>query len=142
MAGSPGWLYEDVYAAAKRSPCARDIIFTGFIAEEDKSALYNLADIFVYPSFFEGFGFPPLEAMASGVPVITANRSSLPEVVGHAGILINPDKPGEIAEAIATLQYDGSLRNRLTAQGLARTQQFSWDACARETTKLLRECTE
>src|SRR3989338_2593793 len=87
IAGSKGWLYHEVFEAARRSPYARDIRFAGFIDTQDKPALYSLADVFVYPSFFEGFGLPVLEAMACGVPIITANRSSLPEVAGDAAIL-------------------------------------------------------
>ncbi|MDP3963822.1 MAG: glycosyltransferase family 1 protein [bacterium] len=137
VAGSPGWLYEDVYKAAKKSSFASDIIFPGFIAEEDTCALYNLADVFVYPSFFEGFGFPPLEAMACGVAVITSNRSSLPEVVGNAAIVINPDKPGEIADALQVALHDSATRQILITQGITRARTFSWNACATKTMECL-----
>ena len=130
IAGSRGWLYEEIFDAARRSPHARDIHFTGFIENEDKPALYNLADVFVYPSFFEGFGLPVLEAMACGVPVITANRSSLPEVAGGAALLVDPYRTEELSTALENVLGDEALRNALSEKGSMRTKTFSWDYCA------------
>lgn len=138
IAGTPGWLYKAVFAAAQKSPYAADIICTGFIEPEDKPALYNLADVFVYPSIFEGFGFPPLEAMACGVPVITSNRSSLPEVVGNAAIMVNPDRPDEIAEAIRAVLENTAARDMLVERGIERVQKLSWNACAENIIQILQ----
>jgi glycosyltransferase involved in cell wall biosynthesis len=91
------------------------------------AALYRLASVFVFPSLYEGFGFPPLEAMASGTPVITSNVSSLPEVVGDAAVLIDPMDSGAIADAMARVLGDGSLRTDLIRRGYERVQMFSWE---------------
>lgn len=139
IAGSPGWLWRDVIRRAQRSALASDIVFTGFVAEEDKPFLYRLAEVFAYPSFFEGFGFPPLEAMACGIPVITSNRSSLPEVVGDAAILIDPYRPMEVAQALAVLLHDQAARRMLVARGLERAARFSWETAARQLMTVLRD---
>jgi len=133
IAGDQGWLYREVFEAARRSPFHSHIMFTGFVDPEDKPALYNAAEVFVYPSFFEGFGFPPLEAMGCGIPVITANRSSLPEVAGDAAILVNPYRPEEIFLALEELQAFPDLRETMRQKGLARAAKFTWDSCAQET---------
>jgi len=106
--------------------------FFGFVPDATLAALYKLASIFVFPSLFEGFGFPPLEAMASGTPVITSNVSSLPEVVGEAAILVDPHDPAAIAAAMARVLSEPTLRRELIARGYARARAFSWtDAAAR-----------
>lgn len=106
--------------------------FFGFVPDATLAALYKLASIFVFPSLFEGFGFPPLEAMASGTPVITSNVSSLPEVVGDAAILVDPLDPRAIAAAMARVLNEPTLRRALVARGYARARAFSWtDAAAR-----------
>ncbi|WP_308219121.1 glycosyltransferase family 4 protein [Methanoplanus endosymbiosus] len=94
---------------------------------------YNCADLFVYPSKYEGFGLPPLEAMACGCPVITSNISSLPEVVGNAGLQINPNNPALLAEAMSEILNDDNYRNDYALKGLERAKQFSWEKCAKET---------
>jgi glycosyltransferase involved in cell wall biosynthesis len=137
IAGARGWMYEEVFRAARKSPFAGAIRFAGFVDEEDKPALYNLADIFVYPSFFEGFGFPPLEAMACGVPVITSNRSSLPEVTGDAALLIDPFRPAEISEAMRVTLTDFRTREDFVRRGLEKAKEFSWDLCAERTFSIL-----
>jgi glycosyltransferase involved in cell wall biosynthesis len=139
IAGVPGWLHNEIFQAARCSSYARDIIFTGFVAPEDKAGLYNLASLFVYPSFFEGFGFPPLEAMACGLPVICSNNSSFPETVGQAALMIDPYNFGEIAWAMNEVLSDNDLRQALINDGLAHVKKFSWDNCARETLKFLIE---
>jgi glycosyltransferase involved in cell wall biosynthesis len=101
--------------------------FFGFVPEETLAALYRLASVFVFPSLYEGFGFPPLEAMASGTPVITSNVSSLPEVVGDAAVLIDPMDAGAIADAMARVLGDASLRTDLVRRGHARVRMFSWE---------------
>ena len=138
LAGNRGWLYDEIFSAAKKSRYADDIKFIGFIEPKDKPQLFNLASLFVYPSFFEGFGFPPLEAMACGVPTITSHTSSFPEVVGDSALMIDPYNFDEIAWAIKEVWSDENLKNSLTADGLARVKDFSWDKCARETLSLIK----
>ncbi len=130
IAGNPGWKSRQIYKAITLSPYRNDIHVIGFVAEDDKVALYNLATVFVYPSFFEGFGFPPLEAMACGTPTITSNTSSLPEVVADGALMIDPDRPEEIVYALHSILSDTSLANRLSDHGIARTMTFSWQHAA------------
>ncbi len=137
IAGQPGWLFRDILAAAKNSPFRQDIVFTGFVEPADKVYLYNLASLFVYPSFFEGFGFPPLEAMACGVPVVCSHTSSFPEVAGDAAVLIDPYNFGELAWAMAEVWQDKNLRDYLVEQGCRQVKNFSWDKCAKETLDFL-----
>src|SRR5207244_4567260 len=98
--------------------------------EDDLVALYNAADVFVYPSLYEGFGLPPLEAMACGTPVVTSTAASLPEVVGDAALKVDPLDVEAVAMAIATIVRDPSLQSRLSAQGVQRAATFSWEATA------------
>ncbi|MBU2036683.1 glycosyltransferase family 4 protein [Patescibacteria group bacterium] len=133
LAGNKGWLYDEIFNAAKNSPYAGDIKFIGFIEPADKPQLFNLASLFVYPSFFEGFGFPPLEAMACGVPTITSHTSSFPEVVADSALMVDPYNYEEIAWAMQEVWLDANLKKSLMADGLERAKIFSWDKCARET---------
>ncbi len=137
IAGVKGWLYDEIFEEAKKSKYSGRILFTGFIEPADKVYLYNLASLFVYPSLFEGFGFPPLEAMACGVPVITSNISSLPEIVGNAGLMIDPYNISELAWAMEEVLSDAVLREELASRGLERARIFSWDKCAGETLSLI-----
>ncbi len=138
LAGALGWLYEDILKEIKSSKFAEDIIFLGFVDDKDKVGLYNLASVFVYPSFFEGFGFPPLEAMACGTPVVTSNCSSLPEVVGDAALMVDPYKPSEIADAIWILLEDDKLRNLYKEKGILRAKKFSWERTGKKTLDLIK----
>jgi len=137
IAGAKGWLDKDIFKTANQSKQARDIFFTGFIEEVDKPYLYNLAELFVYPSFFEGFGFPPLEAMACGVPTIVSNVSSLPEVVGRGALMIDPYHIDELAWAMETVLTDNMLKEKLIEKGISQAKKFSWQKCARQTLKVL-----
>lgn len=132
IAGSRGWKDEKIFSEIKKSPFGEDIIIHGFIGSEEKPYFYNLASLFVYPSFFEGFGFPPLEAMACGVPVIASNTSSLPEIAGSAGILIDPDKPDEIYQAMREILLNKELREKLREKGLEQAKKFNWKKTAEE----------
>lgn len=136
LAGSMGWLYKDIL---KEAAGDSDIVFTGFVKEEDKSALYRSASLFVYPSFFEGFGFPPLEAMACGVPTIVSHNSSLPEVVGDAALMADPYNIDEMAWLMNEALNNVRLREELKKRGLAQAKKFSWEKCARETLSVLTE---
>ena len=115
---------------------------TGFVADEQLPALLNAAEVFAFPSHFEGFGLPPLEAMACGVPVVCSNASSLPEVVGEAGLLVAPDDLRAWVEALDRLLSDPALRQDLRGRGLARARQFTWEAAARQTLAVYERAAE
>jgi len=138
IAGSKGWLYKNVFKKAKESRFGKDIIFTGFIEEEDKPYLYNLADVFVYPSFFEGFGLPPLDAMACGVPTIVSNNSSLPEVVGNGAITVDANNIDELSFTIRKVLENRELKDYLTKRGLSRAKKFDWEKTAQEFLNLFK----
>jgi len=139
IAGAVGWKSEKIFAEMNDSPYGADIIVTGMVDGKDMPMIYNLASLFVYPSFFEGFGFPPLEAMACGVPVITSNCSSLPEIVGSAGIMIDPDKPDEIFQAMREVLQSRELSDKLRRNSLGRAAEFNWQKTANEFLKILTE---
>jgi glycosyltransferase involved in cell wall biosynthesis len=113
--------------------------FLGYLPEETLAVMYRLAGVFVFPSLYEGFGLPPLEAMASGTPVVTSNVSSLPEVAGDAALLADPYDPAAIADAIYRVLTDESLRRDLRHKGLARAHQFSWEASVRRVHEIYRQ---
>ena len=137
--GRKGWKYENIFNKIKELNLEKDIIFTGYVSDEDLPALYNTADLFVYPSIYEGFGLPPLEAMACGTPVITSNVSSLPEVVGNAGIMVNPYNVNELADKITEVLTNEELKKELSQKGLERAKLFSWEKCAKETMEVFEE---
>jgi glycosyltransferase involved in cell wall biosynthesis len=120
-------------AEIKRLQLQGDVVFTDTAADKDLSDLYRGALAFAFPSLYEGFGLPPLEAMACGTPVLTSNVCSLPEVVGDAGLLVDPLQVEAIADGIRQLVHDGGLRARLREKGLLRARRFSWEATARKT---------
>jgi glycosyltransferase involved in cell wall biosynthesis len=130
LAGRIGWLADETLEVIKNSPDAKDIVLTGYIPDETRKALYAHCDVYVLPSLYEGFGVPAIEAMASGAPVIVANNSSLPEVIGNAGLLFNATDPADIARAITEVRQD---RKKYVALSLARAKHFSWEKCAQET---------
>ena len=131
IAGGRGWLYEEIFARVEALGLQGDVLFPGFVADEDLPALYNLAEAFVLPSLYEGFGLPPLEAMACGTPVVTSNVSSLPEVVGDAGLMVEPADVESLAVAIERVLEDGGLRREMVQRGLARAKEFTWERAAR-----------
>lgn len=131
LAGAKGWKTKKIIKAAKNSPFYQDIIFLGYVSSKEKSILYQSASLFVYPSFYEGFGFPPLEAMSCGLPVICSNVSSLPEVVSDAALLIDPGKSEEITFAMHSLLSDSLLADFLRKKGLERANFFSWEKAAK-----------
>lgn len=133
LAGKRGWLDDKVFRVASKSPVAKDIVFTGYVAEKDLPALYSGAVCFVYPSYFEGFGLPVLEAMQCGVAVIAGNKTSLPEIVGEAGMLVDPFNHEMLLQAIARVVKDVSYRNDLRRKGLLRARDFSWTTTAQLT---------
>jgi glycosyltransferase involved in cell wall biosynthesis len=131
IAGGKGWLYDDIFAAAAASPVSQRIHFPGFVADEDLPALYTLADLFAFPSHYEGFGIPVLEAMACGTPVVCADNSSLPEVAGDAALLVPAADSQALADALHRLLIDLSLRENLVGRGLEQVKKFTWEAAAR-----------
>ncbi len=133
VAGERGWGYGDLFETVEALGLHDHVIFTGFVEEEDLPDLYRGALLFVYPSLYEGFGLPILEAMACGTPVITSNISSMPEVAGDAAVLVDPTQPEALASAMASVLTDEELRKGLQWKGIARASGFSWDAVARKT---------
>lgn len=117
----------------------KDVIFTGYVSESELAEIYNAVDLFVFPSLYEGFGMPPLEAMACGTPVITSNTSSLPEVVGDAAIVVDPYDANKLVEEMYQLLTDDGLKEEMIRKGLRRSKMFSWDKSARETLRVYKE---
>jgi len=136
IAGGEGWKNRSIHHAAAASPFAGDIRFLGRVTDAELPALMNGALAFVYPSLYEGFGLPPLEAMACGTPVITSNRSSLPEVVGAAALLVDPEDTAELTDAMARIVDEAPLREDLRERGVKQAQGFSWDETARMTVEV------
>jgi glycosyltransferase involved in cell wall biosynthesis len=138
LAGEQSGDWEDVKKEAARRGIGDLVHFTGFIDEPDLPALYSAADLFCFPSLYEGFGLPPLEAMACGTPVVCSNSSSLPEVVGDGGLLVSPRSPA-LSAAITEVLTNDNLRQRLRRRGQARASLFSWENAAGKTLDLYRE---
>ena len=129
IAGDRGWLYEDIFAAAEKSGSGQ-VRFLGFVPDEDLPALYTMAELFAFPSLYEGFGLPPLEAMACGTPVVCSNRPSLPETVGDAALLVDAEDVEELAQAMQRLLENEELRAEMRERGLRRARRFTWRKAA------------
>ncbi|MEP7198428.1 MAG: glycosyltransferase family 1 protein, partial [Chloroflexota bacterium] len=132
-------LFPDVRHLVKELELTEHVCFIGEVGEEEKPALYSLAGCFAWPSYYEGFGLPVLEAMACGTPVVAGNRGSLPEIVGNAGFLVEPDEVNRMAGAIIASLIDEPMRAAHRAKGLARAAMFSWTKCAADTAQVYRE---
>lgn len=141
IAGGRGWLYESIFARAARSPKRDRIRFLGYVDAKDKPALYAGATALVYPSFYEGFGMPPLESLSVGTPVIASNAASLGEVIADAGILVKPESSESIRDAMQQVMSDQRLRAMLQARGFARAKHYSWDKSAATLEKVFTELT-
>lgn len=139
IAGANGWGESRIAPLLKELDVEASVVFTGFVEEEDLPHLYRRADFFVYPSLYEGFGLPVLEAMACGTPVITSNLSSIPEVAGDAAILVDPKSEAELSSAILKLAGDTSLRLIMRERGLSQSRLFSWERTVRETMTIYDE---
>jgi glycosyltransferase involved in cell wall biosynthesis len=126
LAGGKGWKNKPIYNRAKESLYRDDICFLGYVNKEEKEWLYNNAKLFVYPSYYEGFGFPPLEAMSHGLATITSDVSSLPEVVSDAALVVNPYSSLDLARAIESLLLDDTLRKKYESKGKERSTFFTW----------------
>jgi glycosyltransferase involved in cell wall biosynthesis len=139
IVGGKGWLYEAVFARVETLGLQGEVLFPGFVADEDLPPLYNLAEVFALPSWYEGFGLPPLEAMACGTPVVTSNTSSLPEVVGDAGLMVEPIDVEGLAAEMGRVLGDSDLRREMVQRGLARAREFTWERAARQLLKVYEE---
>lgn len=134
LVGTKGWDYGKIFEEISRyGDLSNRIIITGYVADENLAALYSGAQMFVYPSFYEGFGLPPLEAMQCGVPVITSNTSSLPEVVGDAGIMVAPTDADALCHSMLELYQNTTLRETMAQKSLKQASQFSWERCVQQT---------
>jgi glycosyltransferase involved in cell wall biosynthesis len=138
IAGGRGWLSDPVFARIEELGVQDRVHVVGYVPEEEKRLWYGASTCFCYPSLYEGFGLPPLEAMACGIPVIASNVSSLPEVVGEAGLTVPPQDSRALSKALSRALEDAGLRAELSQKGLARAQQFSWAESARQTAAVYR----
>ncbi|HLC45165.1 MAG TPA: glycosyltransferase family 1 protein [Patescibacteria group bacterium] len=139
LAGSKGWLYEEIFEEVKSRNLEQHVMFLGYVPPGDLPNLYRLATVFVYPSIYEGFGLPVLEAMAAGTPVLTSSVSSLPELTGDAAVLVDPLDTEGMSEALEKLLKDTSFRASLAERGRRRAREFSWKKCATQTLQLYRD---
>jgi glycosyltransferase involved in cell wall biosynthesis len=138
IVGGKGWLEGPIYEAARAPGAARRVHFTGFADDADLPALYSGAAAFAFPSLYEGFGLPILEAMACGTPVVAANASSLPEVAGDAAVLVDPLDTGALADALRRVTSDADFAEALRARGFEQARRFTWEAAARQLVEVYR----
>jgi glycosyltransferase involved in cell wall biosynthesis len=139
IVGQALWHHSDIYQAVADRGLLADVIFTGYVPERDLVLLYNAASLFAYPSRYEGFGLPVLEAMACGTPVVTSCVSSLPEIAGDAALLVDPADVAAISSAVAMVLSEPALAQRLSAAGLEQARSFSWQRTALETLQVYRQ---
>lgn len=138
IAGKKGWMFDEIFQQVTTLKLTERVRFLGYVPEEDLVGLYNTARVFAYPSRYEGFGLPVLEGLQCGAPVITTNISSLPEVAGDAALLVDPDDVEGLAAALRRVLQDDALAADMSARGIERARQFSWERCARETLDVYR----
>ncbi|MDB4940103.1 MAG: group 1 glycosyl transferase [Candidatus Doudnabacteria bacterium] len=139
IAGRLGWLYKDLLKQIEKSPKRNQILLTGYINETDKPYLISLSEILCYPSYYEGFGFVPLEAMACGVPVISSTRTSMPEICEDAALLVEPSSLTDLTTALNALLENQSLREDFIAKGLVQAKKFNWDKTVQQINNYLME---
>lgn len=139
IVGIKGWKYKKIFSLINKLKIKNKVIFTGYIKETDLPAIYNLASLFVYPSLYEGFGLPPLEAMACGCPTVISNVSSLPEVCGEAAYYINPYTINSISKGIEKALGDKNLRKKMIEDGLKQAKKFNWGKTSREILKIYEQ---
>lgn len=139
LVGKKGWLYESFFQQLHQLGLEECVIFPGFVEEADLPAFYQLAEVFAYPSLYEGFGLPPLEAMACGTPVVSSHASSLPEVVGDGGLLVDPTDLAALTGALRSVLTEAELRARLSQRALVQAGKFSWQQTATELEQVYRD---
>jgi len=139
IAGGKGWNYDSVFNLVRDLALTKKVIFTDYVTKKDKWSLLNAASLFVFPSFYEGFGLSILEAMQQGTPVITSKVTSMPEVLGDAGLLVDPDNTKDIAKAMKKVLNDEALKAELINRGYQQAKKFSWKKCAKETLQAYQE---
>ena len=140
IVGEKGWKYDQIFRTVRALGLEDKVQFLGYVPEQDLPLLYRGAELFVYPSLYEGFGVPILEAMACGCPVVCSNRSAMPEVAGEAAILVNPEDPEGIAQVMGHVLSDPSLADAMRTVGKERAQRFCWDDSARMLFDVYKEC--
>ena len=138
VVGRPGWQVKPVYRLVNELGLSPLVHFTGYVPAQDLPAIYNLAELLVYPSLYEGFGLPVLEAMACGLPVITSNVASMPEIVADSGVLLPPREDGLLAQAVLELLGNNETRQRFSEQGRQRASDFTWQRAAQSTLQVYR----
>ena len=138
LAGKPGFGYEKIKDRIANVNCCKDVVELGYVAEEEKEELLKNAEVFIFPTLYEGFGLPILEAQSAGVPVVTSNNSSIPEVVSDSALLVDPNNAEEIADAVYKIISDEHLKNDLIKKGRVNVQRFSWEKCAAEIADTLK----
>ncbi len=138
IVGQPAWLYDEVFESVRREGAEDQVTFTGYLSDGELVETYQQAETMVYPSLYEGFGFPPLEAMACGCPVVCSKAGSLPEVAGDAAVMVNPESVTSIAQGILQVLNDPACKIDLQRKGLEQAKRFTWKLCAEETLKLYR----
>jgi glycosyltransferase involved in cell wall biosynthesis len=139
VSGMKGWMVEGLADVIKKFDLTDDVIFPGYVSDEQLRALYNLCDVFVFPSFYEGFGFPIVEAFSCGAAVVTSNVSSCPEIAADGALVVNPYNPDEIADAVLRLLEDADFKSQLQVKALNRAMSFSFDKTAQETLAVYQE---
>lgn len=137
IVGKKGWLYEPIFQKVKDLGLGQKVVFTDFVPDDDLPALIGGAQVYVLPSLWEGFGIPVIEAQACGVPVVVSNISSLPEIVGESGILVDPESVESIAQGVKKVLTDKKTKSDLVKKGFENTKRFSWQSCAQETLGVL-----
>jgi glycosyltransferase involved in cell wall biosynthesis len=142
LIGGKGWLYEEICGCVQALNLGGQVRFLNRVPDADMARLYNAASLLTTPTFYEGFGLPALEAMSCGTPVVVSDRASLPEVVGEAGLLVDPDEPEDIARALERVLTDDSLRAGMKEMGLAQAARFSWARVAQQTLAVYRQVLE
>lgn len=140
IAGGKGWLYEGIFETVERLNLRKHVRFLGFVPDEDLPALYNAASALAFPSLYEGFGLPPLEAMACGTPVVASNVSSLPEVLGEAAVMVAPTDVEALATALGRVLTDPEVQTTLRMRGLRQAAQFTWQDTAQVLLRVYQEC--
>jgi glycosyltransferase involved in cell wall biosynthesis len=133
LAGGKGWLYNEIFAQIEALGLTERVIFPGYVTDDDLPLWYNAAVLFAFPSVYEGFGMPVVEAMACGTPVVASNASSIPEAMGDAGLMFDPENATELVERIASVLHDSDLSATMRAKGLQQARNFSWEEAGRQT---------